>query len=141
MEDCVFCRIMQGSVPSSIVYADEKTVALMDIQPVNAGHVLIVPKIHVALLSELDEETGAHLFVIAMRVAKALRLSGVKCEGVNLLLADGEAAGQEMAHVHLHVIPRFRGDGFEMRFGSNYGLRPERKELDKVASKIKEAMR
>ncbi len=74
-------------------------------------------------------------------MVKALRLSGIKCEGVNLFLADGEAAGQEIAHVHLHVIPRFRGDGFEVRCGSNYGVQPERNELDRVTSKIKEAMR
>jgi len=140
MEDCTFCRIIKGVAPASTVYFDEKVMAIMDIQPVNSGHVLIIPKIHVAQLSELDEETGAHMFKIAMRVAEALRQSDIKCEGINLFLADGEIAGQEIFHVHLHVIPRFRGDGFKIRFGPNYSSRPEREELDRIGEKIREAM-
>jgi histidine triad (HIT) family protein len=112
----------------------------MDIQPVNPGHVLVIPKAHVARLSGLDEETGVHIFRIALRVVNGVKQSGVKCEGVNLLLSDGEAAFQEVFHVHLHIIPRFRGDGFSIRFGRQYGLRPERNELDRIAIKIREAM-
>jgi histidine triad (HIT) family protein len=140
MEDCVFCHIVKGVAPASIVYSDEKVLAFMDIQPVNPGHALVIPKAHVARLSGLDEETGAHLFRIAMRVADGVKRSGVKCEGVNLLLSDGEAAFQEVFHVHLHVIPRFRGDGFGIRFGRQYGLKAERNELDKISIKIREAM-
>jgi histidine triad (HIT) family protein len=80
------------------------------------------------------------MFKVAMRVAAGLRRSGVRCEGINLHLADGEAAFQEVFHVHLHVIPRFRDDGFGLRFGPNYGYRPNRKELDITASKTREAM-
>ncbi len=141
MENCVFCRIVEGVAPASVVYSDEEVIALMDIQPVNQGHVLIIPKPHATYLSDLDKETGSHMFRIAMRVSQALRESGVKCEGIDLFLADGEVAGQEIFHVHLHVIPRFRGDGFGMKFGSNYGVRPERRELDSVAERIKEKLR
>ena len=74
-------------------------------------------------------------------IAKALRHSGIRCEGVNLFLADGESAFQEVFQVHLHVIPRFKGDGFEIKIGPNYGLKPDRKELDRIAEKIREAMR
>jgi len=137
MGDCVFCNIIKGSAPASIAYSDEKVMALMDVQPVNPGHVLIIPKIHVAQLSELSEETGVRMFKIAMRIAEALRQSGTKCEGINLFLADGEAAGQNIFHVHLHVIPRFRGDGFQIKVGPHYGLKPDRKELDKIAQKIR----
>jgi histidine triad (HIT) family protein len=91
-------------------------------------------------LSELDEETGAQLFRVAMRLSEALRQSGVRCEGVNLFLADGEAAGQEVFHVHLHLIPRFRGDGFGFRFGPDYSLLPERARLDEVAEGIRQAV-
>ncbi len=80
------------------------------------------------------------MFKVAMRVAGALRQSGVKCEGINLFLADGEAASQDVFHVHLHVIPRFRGDGFGVRFGPNYGVEPNRKELDVVAERIRASM-
>ncbi len=140
MENCVFCRIVKGVAPASIVYSNEKVMALMDIQPVNQGHVLIIPKTHATYLSDLDEEIGSHMFKIAMRVSQALRESGVKCEGIDLFLADGEVAGQEIFHVHMHVIPRFKGDGFGIKFGSNYGARPERRELDSVAKKIKEKL-
>lgn len=140
MEDCVFCRIIKGIAPASVVYTDEKVVALMDIQPVNPGHVLIIPKAHAAQLSELDEETGAHMFRIAIRIAEALRRSSIRCEGVNLFLADGEAAFQEVFHVHLHAIPRFRGDGFEIKVGPHYGLKTDREELDKIAEKIREVL-
>lgn len=140
MEDCVFCRIVRGVAPASIVYSDEKVMAIMDIQPVNLGHVLVIPKIHVAQLSELDEETGTHMFKIAMRIAKALRRSDIKCEGINLFLADGEVAFQEIFHVHLHVIPRFRGDGFEIKVGPHYGLKTDRETLDKIAEKIRDVL-
>lgn len=137
---CVFCEIVRGTAPSSMVYADDAVVAFMDIQPVNQGHVLVVPRVHAAQLSELDGETGARLFPVAMELSEAIRQSGVRCEGVNLFLADGEAAGQEVFHVHLHIIPRFRGDGFGFRFGPQYGILPERARLDQVAASIRKAM-
>lgn len=140
MKDCVFCQIVKGTAPASVVYTDERVMAIMDVQPVNPGHVLIIPKTHAARLSELDEETGGYMFKIAMRVAEALRQSCVKCEGINFFLADGEAAFQDVFHVHLHVIPRFRGDGFEIKVGHDYGSRPDRRELDKIAERIREVM-
>jgi histidine triad (HIT) family protein len=80
------------------------------------------------------------MFKVAMCIAEGLRKSGVKCEGVNLFLADGEVAFQEVYHVHLHVIPRFEGDGFGLRLSPNYGFRPTRKELDQIADRIRNAM-
>jgi histidine triad (HIT) family protein len=141
LSECIFCRIVKGTSPASIVYSDEKVMAFMDAQPVNAGHILVIPKTHVAYLSELGEEVGGHMFNVAMRIDSALRRSGIKCEGVTLLLADGEAALQDVFHVHLHVIPRFRGDGFGMKFGPSYGLKPSRKELDALAQKIADVLR
>ena len=140
MESCVFCRIVKGVTPADVVYSDDSVLAFMDIQPVNPGHVLIIPKAHTAGLSNLDEETGGHMFKIAMRLAEGIKKSGVRCEGVNLLLSDGEAAFQEIFHVHLHVIPRFKGDGFDIRFGRQYGLKSDRRELQGIAAKIREAM-
>ena len=140
MTDCTFCRVLSGQLPSSIVYQDGRCTALLDIQPINPGHVLVIPNRHVACLAELDEETGSHLFGIARRIAAALRLSGIRCEGVRLSLADGEAAGQEVPHVHLHVCPRFKGDGVGLKFGPRYGKRPERAELDSMAQRIREVL-
>jgi histidine triad (HIT) family protein len=140
MDDCVFCRIIKGLASASVVYSDEKVIAFLDIQPVNFGHVLVVPREHAKMLSELDPEVGGEMFKVAMVVAEGLRKSGVKCEGVSLFLADGEAAFQEIFHVHLHVIPRFRGDGFGLRFGPSYGVKPERKEMDTIAEQIRRAI-
>lgn len=137
---CVFCDIVRGSAPASIVYADELVMAFMDIQPINPGHLLIVPRVHAACLSELDSETGARIFQIGQQLAAAIRHSGVRCEGLNLFLADGEAAGQEVFHVHLHLIPRFRGDGFGFRFGPEYSRRPERDALDDVSASIRQML-
>lgn len=140
LEDCIFCRIVDNVTATSVVYSDERILAFMDVQPVNSGHVLVIPRGNASRLAELDEETGAQVFRVAMRVAQGLRRSELKVEGVNLHLADGEAAGQEVPHVHLHVIPRFRGDGFGIRFGPDYGFRPDRKELDAAALRIRQAM-
>jgi histidine triad (HIT) family protein len=140
MGNCIFCDIVKGHARASLVYQDDLVSAFMDIQPVNPGHVLIVPNHHAASLADLPEETGAHMFRIAQRLAGALRQSGVKCEGVNLFLADGEAAGQEVFHVHVHVLPRFVGDGFGLRFGPAYGTRPSRHILDETARKIKSVL-
>jgi histidine triad (HIT) family protein len=140
LDYCVFCNIVKGIEPASIVYTNEEVIAFMDIQPVNSGHVLVIPRTHSAQLNELNPETGAHIFKVAMCIAEALRMSGIKCEGVNLFLADGEVAFQDVFHVHLHVIPRFRNDGFGLKFSPDYGFRPNRKELNETAEKIRTAM-
>jgi histidine triad (HIT) family protein len=140
MSDCIFCEILSGTLPASIVYQDETCTALMDIQPVNAGHILVIPNSHATYLADLEEDTSAQLFLIARRIAAALRNSGIKCEGVDLFLADGEAAGQEVFHVHLHVFPRYKGDGFGFKFPPGYSNKPERSELDARAQQIKAAL-
>ena len=140
MSDCIFCEILSDDLPSSIVYRDDICTAFMDIQPVNAGHVLVVPNRHAPFLADLDEDTGARMFRIAHRVALALRNSGVECEGVNLFLADGEAAMQDVFHVHLHIFPRYVGDGFGLTFSPDYFDKPERSELDAIAERIRNAL-
>jgi histidine triad (HIT) family protein len=140
MSDCIFCDILRGELPSSMVYRDDTCTALMDIQPVNPGHVLVIPNSHARNLAEMDAAVGRHIFSVGQRMAAALRESGVRCEGVNFLLADGEAAGQEVFHVHLHVFPRFKGDGFGYRFPAGYTDRPERSELDAVTRAIKKRL-
>jgi histidine triad (HIT) family protein len=137
MESCIFCDILANQSPSSRVYQDEICTAFMDIQPVNPGHVLVVPNQHAACLADLDEATGGHMFRIAQRIAAALRQSGIKCAGVNLFLADGEEAGQDVFHVHLHVIPRFSEDGFGFRFSPSYPHKPPRQVLDDTANQIR----
>lgn len=137
MAECVFCDILAGTKPASVVYRDQQCVAFMDVRPVNPGHVLVIPVQHAPGLAELDPEAGAQMMRVAQRIARALRSSNLRCEGVNLHLADGAAAGQEVFHVHLHVVPRFRSDGFGLRFGPNYGQLAARSELDRVAASLR----
>ena len=136
MKDCIFCKIINAELPSSKVYEDDDFFAFMDIQPVNKGHILIIPKKHAELISEMDSENIGKMMVIGGKISSAVRKSKLKCEGINFLLADGEAAGQEVFHVHLHIIPRFKNDGFGFKFPKGYEDKPKRKELDKVAKKI-----
>ena len=140
MSDCVFCRILEGRQPGTFVYRDERCAAFMDIQPVNPGHLLVVPARHAAHLAELDAHTAGQMMQVAQRLAAALRASGLRCEGVNLLLADGAAAMQEVFHAHLHVFPRFAGDGFGLRFGPHYRERPPRAALEEAAAGIRGAL-
>jgi histidine triad (HIT) family protein len=136
MSSCTFCAILEGELPASLIRQDEHCAAFMDIQPVNKDHVLVVPRRHAASLAEMDPDDGTATFGMAQRIAAALYRSGIRCEGVNFFLADGVAAGQEVFHVHLHVIPRFTGDGFGLRFGPRYGNRPPRADLDELAQRI-----
>lgn len=137
MSDCVFCRIVTGESPASVVYEDDVVMAFLDIRPVNPGHAMVIPKRHAVSLAELDEETGRHLWTIAQRTAAALRRSGLRCEGVNLFLADGGAAGQEVFHVHLHVFPRYTGDPFKLV--ADRSAKPPREELERIAAQIRTA--
>lgn len=134
---CVFCEIVAGRSPASVVHEDARAIVFMTIEPVNPGHLLVLPKAHAPFLADLDEATGAHLFQLAMRAAGAIRASGLRCEGINLFLADGEAAFQEVFHLHLHVFPRFAGDGFGI--SADWSVRPAREELDAAAARIRAA--
>ena len=96
MTDCVFCRILAGELPASFVYRDDRCAAFMDIQPVNAGHLLVVPVRHASFLADMDGAAAAELMRVGHAAAAALRASELRCEGVNFFLADGEAAMQEV---------------------------------------------
>ena len=131
---CVFCDIVAGRGEASVVYSDETVLAFLDIRPLTTGHLLVIPRAHSPYLADLDPAAGGHMFGVAQRMAAALRRSGIPCQGVNLFLADGEAAFQEVFHVHLHVIPRNPGDGFRIRA---QWRRPPRAELDSVAGRVR----
>lgn len=111
-QNCIFCGIAAGEHEASVVYEDETVVAFMDRYPVTRGHVLVVPRQHVVGLEDLDGATGARVWSIGHEIARALRRSSLACEGINVLVCDGEAAFQSVFHFHLHVIPRYTGDGW-----------------------------
>ena len=135
---CVFCKIVAGTAPASIPYADSTTVAFLDINPMTPGHLLVVPRSHIEGLADLDAETGAHLWRVGQRMAAALRRSPIRTDGINLFLADGAAAGQEVWHVHLHVIPRWKGDGIKIGYKPG---RPSRADLEANAADLQTAVR
>jgi diadenosine tetraphosphate (Ap4A) HIT family hydrolase len=137
---CVFCRIIAGQAEASLVYRDDSVTAFMDISPVTPGHVLLVPNLHAADLAHLPDEYGAQLLVVGRRIAQSMRRTGLRCEGINLFLADGEAAGQSVFHTHLHIIPRFHGDGFGFHRRPRLGT-PSREELQAIAESLRGALR
>ena len=108
--DCVFCRIRDGQIPSTRVYEDERTIAFMDINPLNEGHTLVIPRAHAATLFEVEEADLRAAIATARRVAVAIR-TALRPDGLNLLQANGAAAFQSVPHLHFHLVPRFTGDG------------------------------
>jgi len=137
---CIFCRIASGELPASVVYEDERTIVFLDIQPINPGHVLVVPKAHAESLAELSPEDAGQMMRVGQMMDQALRQSQLHCEGVNLFLADGKAAGQEVGHIHLHVFPRFEGDDFNLNLESTDRSTPGREQLNETAKKLKQAV-
>lgn len=130
---CVFCEIVAGRAESSVVAEDDAVLAIMDIRPVTRGHLLVIPRAHHVGLADLPPDTGRRVFEMARHIGSGLRES-LGCAGVNLFLADGAAAGQEVFHAHVHVIPRYRRDGF--RLLANFGT-GERRGLDAVAKEVR----
>jgi histidine triad (HIT) family protein len=139
-EACIFCRIVAGKEKASFVAQGTDAVAFLDLHPINEGHTLVVPRKHAVSIGDLDEVAAVAMWSMARRTAAALRLSGLRCEAINLFLADGAAAGQEVFHSHLHVIPRFEGDGFGIKFPPHYGAAAERKALDDIAARLRKRL-
>ncbi len=131
MTSCIFCKIMKGEIPSTKIYEDEHTFAFLDISPVNPGHTLVIPKKCAKDLLELDDGTIAKLFSSARKVAGAVK-KGMKADGLNIGVNNGEAAGQVIFHAHVHIIPRFKNDGLKLWGGRKY----EGSEPEKVRAKI-----
>jgi len=113
----IFAKILRGEIPCHKIYEDAQCLAILDIFPVNPGHVLVIPKASAVIVADLEPAVVAHLFTVGARIAKAVRAAAPRCEGVNFWISDGAPAGQEIPHVHLHIIPRFEGDGFGWRVG------------------------
>lgn len=123
-DDCIFCSIVAGDIPSYTVHEDDDTFAFLDVNPLSRGHTLVVPKAHHSRVEELPDDLGDALFGRAHRLAPAVE-SAVDAEGITIAVNDGEAAGQEVMHVHVHLIPRFDDDGV----GAVHSLRWDRPQL------------
>jgi histidine triad (HIT) family protein len=134
---CIFCAIIEGRAPAEVVFEDEETMAFMDLHPANPGHTLVVPKKHVPNIYTLDDETGAAVLRTTVRVAKAVK-AALQPEGVSLLQTNEPAGGQSVFHFHIHVIPRWLGDGLHpTRPPTKRSSRP----LHEIATQIKEQLR
>lgn len=133
--DCIFCSIIEKKIESSFVYEDDLVIGIMDLFPATEGHVLVIPKCHSELVTGLDDKYIERMFKAGKQISAAMRKAGIKLEAVSFVLSDGKSAGQEIPHAHLHLIPRYSGDGIGFRFGSK--LKFTRNQLDATAREIK----
>src|SRR5712691_13263727 len=137
-DDCIFCEILRGESPASFTYQDDSVVAFMDNQPITHGHMLVVPREHAVLMADLNETAAMRTFKVARRLAALVRHT-LGAGGVNLFVADGEVAFQDVPHFHVHVIPRYPKDGFGLTFPRNYTEPRSRAELETIASALRGA--
>ena len=133
MENCIYCKIMAGEIPSYCLYEDDLFKAILDIYPSNPGHTLIIPKAHAANIYELGEKESAALMPLAMKIAKALK-ELLNCDGLNILQNNGEVAGQTIDHFHMHLIPRYKDDGVVMKWSTQT---PSAEDFKKIVDNIK----
>ena len=139
-DGCAFCAILAGTLPASLVHADDQAIAFMDLRQAVPGHVLVVPRRHVDTLFDLDEDTAAHLMRIAVRIARAADAAFAP-DGLNLWQSNRAAGGQEVPHVHLHVQPRMSGDGMLRIYPGPQPPAPAgRDALDAWAGRLRDAL-
>ena len=118
-DDCIFCKLANGDIPTNSLYEDDIVKVIFDAGPASDGHVLILPKNHYDDIYSMDEDTAAHIFKVATRIAKAYKQS-LDYEGLNIVQNNGEAAGQTVFHFHMHLIPRYKNDGNEEKLCWNH---------------------
>ena len=135
MNDCLFCKIINGDIPCEKVYDDENTFAFLDIKPVNPGHTLVVPKAHYTNAIEAPEEVMIQMMRTVKKVSHMLK-EGLGVQDFNLAMNNGAHAGQVIFHAHIHIIPRHKGDGYELWHGKEYPPG----EMEKIGAKIKNAL-
>lgn len=131
-DNCIFCKIANGGIPSKTIYEDEKFRVILDLGPATKGHALILPKEHYANLYELPEEMAGDVMKLAQKMATQIT-EKLGCEGFNLVQNNGDLAGQTVYHFHLHLIPRYRADG------QTIGWKPQevsQEELEEVRAQI-----
>ncbi|MFW5650566.1 MAG: HIT family protein [Acetivibrio ethanolgignens] len=114
-EDCIFCKIAAGEIPSKTLYEDESFRVILDISPASKGHAIILPKSHAANLYELSDEDASRILVVAKKVATVMQ-DILHCDGLNVLQNNGKAAGQSVFHLHVHLIPRYENDTVNIKW-------------------------
>jgi histidine triad (HIT) family protein len=137
---CTFCDLIRGAGEVSIVYEDAVAIAFLDVQPVNAGHVLVVPREHYETLQDIPRRVGAHLYEVATKLIPAVQASAGATD-MNIVVNSGQAAGQNVMHYHIHLIPRREGDGFDVPLPFPGSAMPNRQQLDAMAARIGSMLR
>ncbi|HOW14090.1 HIT family protein [Methanosarcina sp.] len=138
-ENCLFCKIISGEIPSKLVYEDDYVYAFLDIYPASEGHTLVAPRKHFSSFTDMGPEDVARLFEAARKITAAVE-KAFSADGSNIGINNGEAAGQEVPHVHVHVIPRKKGDGGR-GIKSIVWAEPDRSNLEDIAEKIRKKLR
>ena len=133
---CIFCKILNNEAEASFVYRGDSVSAFMDLSPVNRGHVLVIPNEHQKQFTDLSSNVVGEMFMVAQKILRAIQESDIKCEGANIFLSDGEVAGQEVMHSHLHIAPRFLNDGHRMGFSHSNSEHSGRDQLNEAAKLI-----
>ncbi|KND48578.1 MAG: Histidine triad (HIT) protein [Parcubacteria bacterium C7867-005] len=135
MSDCIFCKIINREILASVVYEDCETLAFADTTPVNLGHTLVVPKKHSTNIFDTESDNMSKMILVAQKISVALK-SALSADGVNIHMNNGKEAGQIIFHSHIHIIPRFEGDGFTHWHGDKH----TKEEIVDAAEKIKNLM-
>jgi len=136
MSDCIFCDILRGDRPGTLVYEDDLAVALLDLFPVHEGHTLVIPRNHVQDLATCPPDLAGHLIAVSGRLARVVT-EVTAAQAFNVWTASGKAAGQEVFHLHLHILPRYCDDAFGLRFPVGYPKEAAREDLEAMAARIK----
>ncbi|MFH2104771.1 MAG: HIT family protein [Parcubacteria group bacterium] len=136
MADCIFCKIIAGELPSTKVYEDDQVLAFLDINPINYGHTLVIPKEHYETLVDLPDEELKELMPVVKRIGQVV-MDSLGVDGFNIGLNNGKVAGQLVDHVHFHVIPREAGDGLKHWPSKDY----EEGEMERIAQRVREALK
>lgn len=135
-EDCIFCKIANGMIPSATVYENSDFKVILDVSPASKGHTLIVPKEHFDNIFDMDADTAGKLFSLAAAVARALK-KATKCDGMNLVQNNGESAGQTVFHFHMHLIPRYEGDQVQITWNPGTATQED---LNDIALAVKKEL-
>ena len=133
--DCLFCKIISGEIPATKIYEDETTLAFLDINPVNPGHTLIIPKKHSRNIFDIEKEDLITVTNNIQKIAKAIK-KGLNPEGINILNNNEPVAGQIIFHTHFHIIPRFTGDGLKQWKGTTYSEGESKKVAKEIKAKL-----
>ena len=135
-EDCIFCKIANGIIPSATIYENSDFKVILDVSPASKGHTLILPKEHFDNILDMDADTAGKLFSLAAAVARALK-QATGCDGMNIVQNNGEIAGQTVFHFHMHLIPRYEGDSVQVSWEPGTATKEE---LNEFAAAVKKAL-